>query len=87
MPTRDELFTVAHRLLAEKTHHHSVTQDGGWARTLSRQIIELSMYMAGAQGTIPPDWEHEFRKAKKDIAHEADPEWSEYVRLKSRFEP
>ena len=87
MPTRDELLTVAHRLLAEKRHLHCVTQDGGHAKSLSREITELSMYAAGVSGTIPPLWEREFRDARVDIEREADPEWAEYMRLKSRFEP
>jgi len=52
--------------------------DGGASR-LREQVL---FYKAGLNNTIPKEWE-EYSKKSKRIS---DPEYSEYVRLKNKFE-
>jgi hypothetical protein len=47
---------------------------------------EVYYYQYGLQGVIPPDWKTLYAMIEEQMKKEADPEFKEYHRLKSKFE-
>lgn len=52
--------------------------DDGGASRLEEQI---RFFQYGLQGVLPPEWE----KYKDQVKKESDPEYAQYVRLRSKF--
>lgn len=53
--------------------------DDGGASVLEAQV---QFYRYGQQGIVPPEWQKHADQARK----EADPEYEQYMRLRTKFE-
>lgn len=83
--TDREMFDRIMGILRNEAHSaregagYSGRWDDGGAGRLEDQI---RFFQYGLAGTLPPEWE----KYKVQVLHEADPEYAQYQRLKSKFE-
>lgn len=72
-----KVLTEAHN--ARENAGYSGSWGDGGAGILEAQV---QFYRYGQQGIVPPEWQKHAEQARK----EADPEYSEYQRLRGKFE-
>lgn len=56
--------------------------DGG----ASALVSQVSIFQSGLQGVIPQEWQNSYSKFVKDAKNKEDSEFTEYQRLKKKFE-
>lgn len=69
------------------TEAHNARESAGYGgewgdRGASVMEAQVQFYRYGQQGVVPPEWQKHAEQARK----EADPEYEQYQRLKSKFE-
>jgi hypothetical protein len=79
-----DIETIMSKVMAEAHNaRESAGYSGSWgdggAGVMEAQV---QFYRYGRDGVVPPEWQKYAEQARK----EADPEYSEYQRLKGKFE-
>lgn len=66
----------------EDTARFNGRYDDGGARVIRGQV---EMYRAGARRIVPPQWADDYAAAKDELLAKRDPDYAEYLRLRSKF--